>query len=240
MSLLHEALKKAEREGEADGTPDPFVDQEEGKKLSLRLYLLGVLAVISLGVVAWLALHRKALLPQGVQPVPVVAGTPLGIAGGPGVADLAKQAEALLREENWAEAKKVIEKWVVFEPSNPEAYNSFALALKKQGMKDKAYEQYKKALAIKPDYPEAENNLGALYLTDNKLAEAETQFRRAIAQQPNYPEPYFHLGLIAEAEGKGSVAKENYQKFLDLSPQLEPQFSQEIKNRIEELGAAGP
>lgn len=232
MSLLHEALKKAEKEKGELPPGEAFVDQEEEKNPApIRLYLLIALTVASLCFAVYLQIFRKNTVPSVAKTTP----TPLGIAGGPGVADLGQQADASLHEGRWDEAEKLLEKLVILEPRNPEAYNNLGVALKRLGKREKAYEQYKKALAIEADYPPALNNLGVLYLADGKLPEAALQFQKGIQVKPDYAEPYFHLAMIEEAEGKAEEARKNYQKFIDLSPQLEAPFLLELRHRVEQL-----
>ncbi|MBI2083288.1 MAG: tetratricopeptide repeat protein [Deltaproteobacteria bacterium] len=238
MSLLHEALKKAEKT-KASATPSEiFVDGvvDPPKKTDIRLYLLLAIALMGLLV----AVYFQFLKPQGGISARSALSppTPLGIAGGPGVPALHEEAEGYLKTGQWAKARGILEKLVILEPLDPESYNNLGLALKKLGNKEGAYEQYKKALALRADYPEAMNNLGALYLADKKFDEARNQFQRLLELKPDSAEAHFHIGLIAEAQGKNEEARRSYQKFLELAKDLDPQFFMEVQNRIKTLEAS--
>jgi len=246
MSLLHQALKKAEEEKEHEPSAEVFIDQAEeeegapeGRTSPARLYVL-IALTIGAGIFAlYFEVFRKE--ETGLRPAIIEKRltTPLGIAGGPGVEDLAQQADQFLREGKWQNAREVLEKWVILEPRKAEAYNNLGLSFRRLGIKEKAYEQYRKALAIDPDYPEALNNLGVLQLADGRMAEALVQFQRAVEVNPEFPEAHFHLALIDEAQGKQSSARRRYERFLELSPKLDPQFVFEIRERIDSLEPPG-
>ncbi|MBI4373741.1 MAG: tetratricopeptide repeat protein [Deltaproteobacteria bacterium] len=240
MSLLHDALKKAEKSENRPITAGVFVDGEgipERRGIGLRIYVLLALAVAGLLI----AIYFQFLEPRFRSGPGRVAAqpTPLGIAGGPGMPVLQEEAEEYLKEEKWSKARGVLEKMVILEPQNPESYNNLGFALKKLGEREAALEQYKKALALRPDYPEAVNNLGVLYLADKKFDEARGEFKRLLRLEPRYPEAYFHIGLIAEAQGRNDEARRNYQKFIELSKDLDLGFLSEIQDRIRALSSPG-
>ncbi|MBI2067761.1 MAG: tetratricopeptide repeat protein [Deltaproteobacteria bacterium] len=239
MSLLHQALKKAEmeKEGGKGIEGEAFVDSPESpSKIGKRVIVLMALVLIGLGYLVYLRWFSEKV--PSVVSVPPSLNTPLGIGSATSLPRLIQESDLHLKQGEWEKARQILEKWVVLDPQNPEAYNNLGLALKKLGQKNRAYQQYQKALALRRDYPEALNNLGALYLSDAKLIEAEINFKRAVDIRQDYAEPYFHLALIAEAQGKKGVAKGYYQKFLGLSPQVDPKLMIEIRERIESLPAS--
>ncbi len=233
MSLLHEALKKAEGEKGELPKGEAFVDLEEPeKKRPVRVYLLAGLTALSLILVLTLEFFPRR---RGgpVNPAPLVATEKLST----DVGQLALQAEEKVKTGDWNGAKRLLEQWVLFEPLNPEAYNNLGLAYKKTGDPERAREHYRKALAIRPDSPETLNNLGVLSLTEGRLTEAEEYFLKALAAKPDYADPVFHLALIQEAQGRGGQARENFEKFLVLSPELERSFAAEIRERIRSIAS---
>jgi Flp pilus assembly protein TadD len=165
--------------------------------------------------------------------------TPLGLAGVAGAEALQGEIDLFVKAGRWIEADKALEKWVLLEPRNAEAYNNLGLAKKKLGSKEAAYEQYQKALALRPDYPEALNNLGVLFLSEGKLSEGKGYFQKAIQFKPDFAEPYFHLALIAESEGKDLEARAQFQKYLQLARDLDASFLLQIQNRIDALKSSG-
>ncbi len=243
MSLLHEALKKAEREKGQGAGGDPFVDTVAPPRTShLRVTILaGLVGVSLISLILLRVFHQQR---------PVVEDPSQASLASVGQGSLlARDADLYLAQGRWSNAEKALQKWVLEEPRNAEAYNNLGLALKKLGRTTEAYEQYKKALMIRPEYPEAENNLGALYLTLGKIEEAGEQFQKALQLRPEYAEPYFHLAMIFEAQGKRERARENYEIFLKkaraldprgLDPRgLDPKLIQEVRGRIEALLLSG-
>lgn len=237
MSLLHEALKKAGKEGAGGGTGRLIIDHEEPRGgTGLRTYVLAAVAVASLLLLVTFRFYKKGegSAPSGPSPVAQQA-TPLGIGGGPAAPELLEQASRLLGEKKWAEAREMLEKAVILEPRNVEAYNNLGLALRKLGEKDKALEQYQKALSVQPDCAECLNNLGVLYLSDRQLGEAKAQFQKALQMRPEYADPHFHLALVAEAEGRVDEAKGHYRKFTELAHGIDAEFLLKIQKRMASL-----
>lgn len=235
MSLLHDALKKAEQE---KGEPPPgeaFVDLEEpGKKRPIRVYLLAGLTVVSLFTVFYLEFYRK-----GRQAAPAAIPAVTAQKFSSDVSELSRQAEERIQAGEWDQARPILEQWVLLEPRNAEAYNNLGVAYKKTGDRERAREHYRKALAIQPEYPEALNNLGVLFLSEGKVAEAEENFLQAVKLRENYAEPLFHLALIEEAGGRGASAREHFARFLALSPELEKNFAATVRERMERLASEG-
>lgn len=236
MSLLHDALKKAEKTGTSyPPAEEAFVDQElETKKpFPLRLAILIVLFIAGILFVLSVQFLGKN---KGGTSITLPAGTtPLGLAGGGGREELIAESQKAVGTGQWHLVEAGYGKLVILEPQNAEFYNNLGLALKKQGKNLQAQQQYEKALALRSDYPEALNNLGALFLSEGRLDEAEKKFLKAIEIQPQYAEPYFHLALVYEAQGIASRARENFQKFLERSPDLDRPFLTAIQERMSAL-----
>lgn len=239
MSLLHRALKKAERDRGVPTEGGGIVDHElpEGTGgTKLRLYILVSLVFVSLLGGIYLRLWRGQRPANGAL---TTASAPqnTGIGNAPEAASLKQTAENLLSNKNWEEAKTTLEKLVILEPRNAELYNNLGLALKQMGSFDAAEEQYQKALSIQPDFVEALNNLGVLFLAKRQLSDAAAQFDKATSLKPDYADPYFHLALLAEAQGKADVAKEQYKKFINLARGVDADFLVQIQQRMGQLGA---
>ena len=229
MSLLHKALKKAEREEGAGGNSGAMVDVENTPAgTSLRTYLLASVAVtLLLGTIYFRVLKK----PEASPPVPAIR-TAAGIAEGASARQLMDEAKKQFELGQLEDAKAQFEKAVLLEPRNVEAYNNLGLVLKKMGRSEEAFEQYRKALAIDPQCVECLNNLGALYLVTHDLAEAEANFQKAIQEKPDYADPYFHLGILLEARGDVAGARRNYQKFLELAKGISADFLLQIQERM--------
>ena len=233
MSLLHKALKKAEREGEPRTISGPLVDVEEGEgRPKTRVYFLIGLVALTLSVFTYVRFFKKA---DSFSFVPKQFSTPLNIAGGPSSQAMAKEAQQLIQSGKYEEAMVRLEKVVILEPRNAEAYNNLGVVLKKLGKTEEAFEQYKKALSLEAQCAECLNNLGVLYLSNRDLAEAEVQFQKALQSKLDYADPYFHLGMLYEARGERAKAKENYLKFMELAKGVGADFLLKVQSRVASL-----
>lgn len=236
MSLLHDALKKAEKEAQLHDGGHVMVDTERTHHSpSIRRIVLTTLLISSILFAIGLRLYNKRAVTAA--PAPKTFTTPLQIAGGPSPAKLAEEAMAMSEAGNFEEAKTRWERLVILEPRNAEAYNNLGYVLKKLGQNEKAFEQYQKALSINPQCAECLNNLGALYLSNRDLTEAEAQFQKAIQAKADYAAPYFHLALLMEARGDLGGAKRNYLKYLDLAQNINAEMLLKIQKRVAGLKA---
>lgn len=236
VSLLHDALKKAEKEGTLRDS-GAMVDVEESKSSlpRIRLIILVTLTIFSLLFVVVARFYKRAQM--GTAPVAKAFSTPLEIAGGPSVDKIAEEALSLTRTGNYEEARKRWEKVVILEPRNAEAYNNLGFVLKKLDQKEAAFEQYRKSLSLDPQCAECLNNLGILYLANRDLAEAESHLQKAIQIRPDYADPYFNLALLMEARGDFAGAKERYQKYMELARDIGADLLLKIQKRVADLQA---
>lgn len=230
MSLIHEALKKAEQEKNPQGVrprfPNPII--ADGSRKSRRLTLLVALLVISLGVLFYLrAIRQPAIAPT---PTPLQPFGDFKIEENPIL--LKKQALQLYSEQKLSESLAAWEKLTLLLPTEAEVYNNMGLILKKLGKKEEALQSYNKALALKSDYPELLNNLGVLYLENGQRKEAKANLEQALGFKTDYPDPYLHLALLSEQEGNLTQALQHYQKFLELSPQLDEALKQKVERKM--------
>lgn len=239
MSLLHNALKKAEREEKSSHVEgEVFVDKEESKKTATHIYyIIGGFVVCLLLVIAVRFLKKPSMPPIAKVPIRTavpLADTPkseIGIKS----AELTGEAFALIQAGRYEEARGRLERVVLLEPRNSEAYNNLGYVLRRLGMNEKAFEQYQKALSIDPQCGECINNLGVLYMVNRNLSEAQNQFRKVIEMKPEYPDPYLHLGLLLEAQGDLVGAKANYLKFVDLAKGVSADLFLKVQKRIASL-----
>lgn len=234
MSLIHDALKKAEVEknpqvGQPNNLPNPILSN--GNKKSKRTWMLVCLLGVSLGLLIYLRLFSK---PQTApSPSPIQAVDIKGVTDNP--LAMKKMAFQLYQEGKWEASLANWEKLTLLLPTEAEVYSNMGLVLKKLGKKEAAFQAYTKALALNQDYPEALNNLGVLYLENGQRKEAKTHFDKALALKSDYPDPHFHLGLIAEQTGNLKQAHQHYQQFLALSPQLDETVKQKIQQKMSRL-----
>ncbi|MBI4411487.1 MAG: tetratricopeptide repeat protein [Deltaproteobacteria bacterium] len=256
MSIIHDALKKAEKDRSAETTkqrpagenrlsgenPFKIEDGASGRAKAGKLQvILLVVALGSLGgLVTWRFLPKPGGTNPAVQPKTTVAPpqktSPL--AENPVSAEKLKE-EALSAfdlgdfeksRENWA-------KLVLVTPTDPEVYNNLGLVLKKLNRDKEAKEAYEKALGLNPTYPQALNNLGVLLMETGDRNQAKNHFEKAIRLNPSYGEAFFHLASVLENEGNKALAAKNYGKFLSLKPDIDQTLKAQVEIRIALLKA---
>ena len=240
MSLIHDALKKTEKEKKQkldlpslspEGNKGNE-EQEKGQSKNTRVtVLVAVLLVVLVGV-AYLRIIRPA---QMKSPEAVSSSLPEVSTQVVSKEQLWTQAEEIFVNQDWRRGREVFQKLILVDPTNPEVYNNLGVAYKKTGATKEAYKQYEKALAIQPDYPEALNNLGSLLLADLRLSEARQKLEKAIQIKGDYPDPYFNLGIILEAQGDNKGAIVHYEDFLRLADDLDLSLRRKIKQRLKLL-----
>lgn len=238
MSLLHDALKKAEKEeGASEAGKAILVDSEtKPAKSPFRIIMLCVL--VSLAILGFLYLRVMKKLPGVAGPAPAGHGDRLAV--GSNRDELMAEATTFIRQQKYAEAKARLDKALAVSGTpkeNAETYNNMGYVLKKSGRNEEASDYYQKALALDPECAECLNNLGVLYLSNRDLAEAEIRFQKAIEIKPGYPDPYLHLALIQEARGDAAGAKKNYSKFAELAQGVGADLMAKVQERITSLGS---
>ena len=91
----------------------------------------------------------------------------------PKQADLYKQAEELIDDEEYADAIPLLQQSIQEKGEYADALNLLGYANRKLGDKAKAMTYYAKALNLEPDHLGANEYLGELYLELNDLPKAE-------------------------------------------------------------------
>ncbi|MBI4223689.1 MAG: tetratricopeptide repeat protein [Deltaproteobacteria bacterium] len=232
MSIIHEALKKAEQEKNYPPEQSGAGAILPGKKKTPgRTVFLGIALAVSMALLAYTRLVRK---PQPVSTLTSIQATDaLNVEKNPEA--LQRIAVRLFEEKKFEASLATWEKLTLLFPTEAHIYNNMGLALKKLGRREEAFQAYTKALALREDFPEALNNLGALYLAEGRRSEAKKNLQRAVELSPEYANPYFHLALVAEQEGNIQSASKNYAGFLERSPGLDENLKQQIEKKIETL-----
>lgn len=237
MSLLHDALKKAEKTGSAaQGGQGVFLDSERSTGSSnKRIFVLSAVASLLLLFVTYQKFVKKPAAPGGPsRAAPVVQSDTRD--GG----KLLEEAQKLIQQGRYEDARGSLEKAVFTalpDTRKAEAYNNLGFVLKKLGRTEEAFQRYQKALALDPQCAECRNNLGVLYLSNRDFTEAETHFQEALKARPDYAEPHLHLALLLEARGDYAGAKKRYLEYTKLARGVSADFLVKIQERIAALEA---
>jgi len=237
MSLIHEALKKAEHEKSAGAEEHPFIPSHpvipDAKSPSIRKAVLVALLIACLGLWATSHFVRQAKPPAIPQPL----STPL-LSGGPEGADqLERRALESFEKNRLAESRAAWDKLILLRPTDATLYNNLGLVLKKMEKREDAYQAYNQALALKEDYPEALNNRGVLSLADGNQAVAKADFQKAVTLQKDYTPPFLHLAMIFEHEGNIPQARLHYETFLKQASPVEDSLRKKVEAKLNSLKA---
>ncbi|MBX7149271.1 tetratricopeptide repeat protein [bacterium] len=235
MSIILDALKKAEKERQDQTSPEqPAQAPTPGPKKTSSV-LMGIVVMMGLfgaGFLIYNHFLKDRFFTQQVatpvlQPKTIAAPSPDEEA-----AKLKDEALTLFYSEDYKKSERKWQQVVETTPNDADAYNSLGLTQKKMGDANSAYHSYEKALELKPDFPEALNNMAALYLERNQTDKAKDLLDRAIGLKNDYAEAYFHRAVASERLGELAKATTDYKKFLDLTPNIEPGLEGQIKMRL--------
>jgi tetratricopeptide (TPR) repeat protein len=218
MSIIHEALKKAEREREPRMTRWPLY---RGARIAHRRWRWGMRTgmVASVTMAAAVSIWGWLQPPSGGPTLGV--GTPLpqssrayvtGAGPGAGPHAITAQPVALAGP---LEAPPRLKSDDVSAPTTsvppaPDAQAQADTAFERAGEAEskgqwvQAEHYYRQALAWNPALAEAHNNLGNLYIRQQQMSAAISEFRAAMVLNPNYAMVRNNLGsayfLIGEEE----------------------------------------
>lgn len=240
MSLIHDALKKAQKDDQVPigsgltAFQDPIGEQKPGG--SRRVIVIAVILVAAIGFYA----YRKFSAPAAPAPVPAVAPALPGT--GPDQAAVATGPDAMKRkavdayrtddlESAWAD----IQAAALAAPQDAEVWNNYGVIARKRGELQKAREAYTKAIELKPLYPEALNNMALMEMQADNPTKAKELLEKALNAAPAYPEANFHLGLIYDKAGEKQKAAEYYKRFLEVSGSFPNTVVEGVRDRVMEI-----
>lgn len=236
MSLIHEALKKAQREQGGSQIPsgpqvNPIIGNSK-KPEPVRLIILGAVLAVSIGFLIYLRFLRA---PQATQtPVPAPLAT-LPTPQGQNDVALRERALKFFEEKRFDESAILWQQLTLLTPTDGEVYNNLGLSYKKLGKTKEAMEAYAKALALNKDYPEALNNAGVLWMEQGDKQKAKIHFQQAVEKKPEYAEVHLNFGLLLEQEGNFGGALEHYRRFDLLAASVEESVKQTVREKIKKL-----
>ena len=119
---------------------------------------------------------------------------------------------------NRDEAQCDYEKAIRIDSSSPKPYLNLGNLLR-QDDPARARQCYEKAIVLCPDYAEAYNNLGVLLAKTDPEA-AMRCYRASLAIVPNNPGAHSNLGGILQQRGDLAGAIVEYERALEIDPQL--------------------
>jgi Tfp pilus assembly protein PilF len=235
MSLIHEALKKAEKKVDErvhlPATTRIF-DVRRMRYLNKRTIVLGAVFVCVL--VIGLIVHLAGRPSKPAQP------SANGVANN--VANLQmKRAEAdrLKKSAEVAYISGDLDRaWVGFSAAHqiskkdPEILNNLGVISKRRGNVALAKQYYESALALRPEYAEVLNNMAMLDMMEDKYADAEKKLTDALNICSNCAEANFNMALCKERSGDKKGAILYYMNFLRNVKEEKPIFLEEVRKHV--------
>lgn len=123
-----------------------------------------------------------------------------------------------LRRNDFAQARRYLERTLELKPAYPEAWNNLGLMAAQEGNPQEAIRNFRQALALRPGYATAWLNLGNVYRRGKQFMDAQDCLTRALALQPDDPEANYSLGMFYAQQGQLPPAGEYLQKAVLLRP----------------------
>jgi tetratricopeptide (TPR) repeat protein len=221
MSIIHDALKKAERER---GPWAMGLAVYPGVRMARRRWRWGIVTGMLIGVVTvavstWLGLPSLGGAPTVGTVTQALQSSPARV---PGAADQAHRQAVVtppMAVAKPSEARSTPDKSLsltapvsgAFEPQvNAEAAFERARSAESTGQWEQATRYYRQALALNPTLVEAHNNLGNLYIRQQQMTAAIDEFQAAIALNPNYAMVRNNLGSAYALIGEEALAIQEF------------------------------
>lgn len=123
-----------------------------------------------------------------------------------------QEAEELLHNGNFQQAREILEEQVALHPSSIEAYNLLGIACTNEKDFEHAKDAFDKALELAPNSPKTHVNLGNLFVAEQKFELAEKEFKGVLRTNPANRDANYNLGLLFLAKRIPSDAIPYFQR----------------------------
>ncbi|UCD83831.1 MAG: tetratricopeptide repeat protein [Deltaproteobacteria bacterium] len=122
------------------------------------------------------------------------------------------------RNVDWKDEVSLWKDTVKKSPNKARPHNNFGLALKIDGVPEKAKIHYFRALKLYPDYADAHYNLGLIYYDEGEKDKALKEFKETIRIQADYAKAHYNAGIVLMEKRLFDEAIEEYQKTIHIDP----------------------
>lgn len=253
MSLIHDALRKAQREATEKnavaGTTQVPTPSPGGTLPPGEVTLSGVnfeekgffqnkrnlVLVATLVLVACFAFYRLMGSRQQAEAEKTAAGAEQKKTA----STTKEEADKLKRlaveayrvadlDESWAKLTAASS----ITPNDSEIWNNLGVVLRKRGDFEGARKAFEKALELNPQQAEVLNNLAVLDIKANDFPSAQGRLSQALQLKPNYPEAVFHNALVSDLSGDNKKASEYYKQFLANAGTMPPHILDQVRDHI--------
>ena len=252
MSIVHKALKKAEKDEQVMAqlkSPPPLTPQSGAtKKPSVkRVFIIFLVFLLNLCFVLYYPSYyknrktieaKKSIIIKS-EPPKVEPKAPAEHAD----KELSNESPESLNEKgisyynnnDYDNAYKYFSSAIEKDKGNYELYNNLGLVLKQKKNYKEALLNYQSALKINKYYTECYNNMGVLYDQLGEYNDAVKAFTQAINLDNNYKESYFNLAVTYEKMGDYKLAQKNYNRYLTFFKGGNSDFLRGIRKKVEIL-----
>lgn len=104
------------------------------------------------------------------------------------------------------------------EPGNPLILNNLGFSILEDGNPAEAILFFEKALEIDPEHIEARINFARALLGVDQRDRALAEAKQAVGNRPDFGTAHFILGTVAQVMGLTDLARDSFQKTIDLLP----------------------
>ena len=149
-------------------------------------------------------------------------------------ASLHKSGKLAGRPEDLAQAERLYNQCLEYDPNHAECYRGLAVLLSETGRQDAAYRLLEGWAARSPQLADPRIELARLLEESNNVEQASSRLVEALAIDPHNSRALTALGRLREVSGDRAQALANYQRSLSVN-----RFQPEIAARVAALQAAG-
>ena len=130
-----------------------------------------------------------------------------------------------LRNEEAANALKVVEEMLTLDPENVTGWILYGRIQQKQNLLKEAIRAYSKVIELDKSQENVYMLLGGIYLQQDRLGSAEKLFKTAIQEFPSSYAAHYFLGKVYARQQRPVLAEGEFKQALQIEPALlEPRF----------------
>lgn len=149
-------------------------------------------------------------------------------------ASLHKSGKLTGRTEDLAEAERLYNQCLEYDPNHAECYRGLAVLLTETNRQDAAFRLLEGWAARSPQLADPRIELARLWEETNRVDQASAQLVNALAIDPHNARALTALGRLREVSGDRAQALANYQRSLAIN-----RFQPEVQTRVAALQASG-
>jgi Tfp pilus assembly protein PilF len=239
MSLVHDALRKAEKDAERDNPKSAHMPHlmgtEKNRVPNTRIILLVAFLLCAAGIAIDLNFFHDPNAPKSTKVSLSSADLSNNGIRKAEVTRLKEAAQSAYKSGDLDVAWVSLSAAHRISKDDPEVLNNLGVISKLKGNTEDAKRYYEQALKIQPHYPECLNNLAVVNMEEGNNEEAKQNLLRANSIDPHHAETNFNLALVNERLGKNNEAIEYYMAFLKNTKNSDPTFLEEIRRHVVDI-----